>query len=258
MLTALEQDPCFFPWGFDQCLLQYVKWSPQTLTALQEGVFGHENKTNITPRLLSLITASLHALFVCLLPWAAFQRWAVSKNPAELFIWGKHAGFSPYTHRHQKIHFQFLCFTSNFCLCNKQVLNPGLSHLEQIRVPAPSPPQKVSLKPQRHPGYFHISGSDSAKPLDMCFSLTGLGGLSRYWSAGLHTMKCGSLKCPPTAQPGAAASVYPCSKGSVIHYINRTIIGIVCSILFLYWKEGEFNWFFSHSFSKKCQDSLTK
>lgn len=183
MLTPLEQDPCF-SLGFDQCPLQYVKWSPQTLTTtLQEGVFGHENKANITPRLLSLITASLHALFVCLLPWAAFQRSAVSKLSVELFIWGKRAGFGPYTHTHTKMCFHFLHFTSNFCPCNKQVLNPRLSHLERICVPVRSPPRKVSLKPERHSCYFHISGSDSAKSFDMCFSLN--------WTWGLkYVLKC--------------------------------------------------------------------
>lgn len=96
--TSLEQDPSFsfgfcFPFSFFlsfffQCPLQYVKRSPQTLTTLQEGVFGYENKADITPRLLSLITASLHALCVCLFPWVAFQRSVVSKISAELFIQG--------------------------------------------------------------------------------------------------------------------------------------------------------------------------
>ena len=108
----------------------------------------------------------------------------------------------------QKMCFHFFHFTSNFCLCNKQVLNPGLSHLERICVPAQSPPWKASLKPERHPLYFHIPGSDSAKPFDMCFSLTGPGGWSTDSSAGLSRMKCGSpLKCPPAIQPSAAASV---------------------------------------------------
>lgn len=129
-----------------------------------------------------------------------------------------------HTHTHKSASI-FLCFTSNFSLCNRQVLNATLSHLEHICLPAQSPLRKVSLKPERHPCYFHISGSDSAKPFDMCFCLTGLGRLSVYWSAGLNMMKCGSLlKCPPTLQPSAAASVSRCWNELVINYINRIIL----------------------------------
>lgn len=57
--------------------------------------------------------------------------------------------------------------------------------------------------------------------------LTGLGDVSMYWSAGLNTLKCGSLlKCPPTIQPSAADSVSQCCKESVINYINGMILEI--------------------------------
>lgn len=128
----------------------------------------------------------------------------------------KHAGFLHSCIKIKINHAAIPSLTSNFSLCNKQDLNPGLSHLELICVPALSPPhsRRVSLKPERHPHYFHISSSDSAKPWDMCFSLTGLGDLSMYWSAVLSMMKWGSvLKCPPAVQPGAASLRFPTPKG---------------------------------------------
>lgn len=42
-------------------------------------------------------------------------------------------------HTHTRMCLHFLCFTSNFPLCNKQVLNPALSHLEWICLPCAEP-----------------------------------------------------------------------------------------------------------------------
>lgn len=203
-----------FPLGFDQCPLQYVKWSPQTLTTLRDGVFGHENKADITPRLLSLITASLHALFVCLLPEISSQQdfsWTLYMRKA-LRIW------SLSSHTPKKKCFHFLGSTSNFCLCNKQVLKPRLSHLERICVPAHSPQRS----------FFEAREASALFPyLRLWLSKAARHVLQPYWTWGLQDGLQRRLNAVKgEVAPHAAASVSRCWKEPVTNYINGMILEI--------------------------------
>lgn len=155
----------------------------------------------------------MHFLFVY------FQRSAVSKISVELFIWGKCSGFGPCPHTHQKKKcFHFLGSTSNFCLCNKQVLKPGLSHLERICVPAHSPQRS----------FFEAREASALFPyLRLWLSKAARHVLQPYWTWGLQDGLQRRLNAVKgEVAPHAAASVSRCWKEPVTDYINGMILEI--------------------------------